>query len=84
MPRRFQFSLGTLMLAMLALSLLLGAEYSVWQLWFPLNCAAWAAIGGLVRLSCGRAEDYAAKGAAVGIIMFLLRNLLRVLALALD
>lgn len=75
MRRRFQFNLWTLLVAMFAISLLLGAECSTWWLRFPATCAGCAIIGSLVGLPFGKAEDYAAKGAAVGIIVFLLRCL---------
>ena len=56
-----------------AVSTLLAAECSGWWVRFPSTCAAWAAIGGLVGLRFGKAEDYTAKGAAIGIFAFLFR-----------
>ena len=72
MPR-FQFSLRALLIVTFAASMILAAECSAWWVRFPATCAAWSAIGSLVGLAFGTAEDYAAKGAAIGIFAFLFR-----------
>lgn len=71
MPRRFQFSLRSLLtstfLAAAGIWLLTKAERVTWWQFFLLVTSAWAAFGAAVGVILGRAPRWTLYGAAIGL-----------------